>query len=414
MRKLRRFEQRIKEFQAVTGDGMEKGTCAISWATVQDEDWSDNWKKYFHPEKVGGMIVIKPTWEDYTASPDDIVIELDPGAAFGTGTHPTTAMCIRELETLVRGGMRVFDVGTGSGVLSIAAAKLGATDVTAMDYDRTAVNVAEENIRQNRLDGQIKTGVSDLLKSFEGKADLIVANIIADIIIRLFDELDEHLAEHGQLLASGIISERLADVTAACIAHGFVVDKVIEEKRLGGNGHQPWRREMRRLFYKGLLQDTIEITGADAHHLMHVMRARPGQEIIVVDDENQVARMEMTAFCETAVTLTLRERLAADTESPIQLVLAQCLLKADKMDFVVQKAVELGAVGVVPVRSQNCVVRYDAKKAAGRRDRWQKIADEAAKQCGRTALLSVEPVTDIEDFLQQEAACGRYRADLLL
>ena len=161
---------------------------------------------------------------------------------------------------------------------------------------------------------------------------------------------------------------------------------------------------MRRLFYKGLLQDTIEITGADAHHLMHVMRARPGQEIIVVDDENQVARMEMTAFCETAVTLTLRERLAADTESPIQLVLAQCLLKADKMDFVVQKAVELGAVGVVPVRSQNCVVRYDAKKAAGRRDRWQKIADEAAKQCGRTALLSVEPVTDIEDFLQQEAA----------
>ena len=116
--------------------------------------------------------------------------------------------------------------------------------------------------------------------------------------------------------------------------------------------------------------------------------------------------MEMTAFCETAVTLTLRERLAADTESPIQLVLAQCLLKADKMDFVVQKAVELGAVGVVPVRSQNCVVRYDAKKAAGRRDRWQKIADEAAKQCGRTALLSVEPVTDIADFLQQEAAAA--------
>ena len=228
--KLRRFEQRIKEFQAVTGDGMEKGTCAISWATVQDEDWSENWKKYFHPEKVGGMIVIKPTWEDYTASPDDIVIELDPGAAFGTGTHPTTAMCIRELETLVRGGMRVFDVGTGSGVLSIAAARLGATDVTAMDYDRTAVGVAEENIRQNRLEGQIKTGISDLLKSFEGKADLIVANIIADIIIRLFDELDEHLAEHGQLLASGIISERLADVTASCIAHGFVVDKVIEEK----------------------------------------------------------------------------------------------------------------------------------------------------------------------------------------
>lgn len=159
---------------------------------------------------------------------------------------------------------------------------------------------------------------------------------------------------------------------------------------------------MRRLFYKGLLADTVEITGSDAHHLMHVMRAKAGQEIILVDDENQVARMEMTGFREDAVTLTLRQRLEADTESPIDLVLAQCLLKSDKMDMVVQKAVELGAVGVIPLRSQNCVVRYDAKKAAARQQRWQKIADEAAKQCGRTALLTVEPVTDIQAFIAAE------------
>lgn len=163
---------------------------------------------------------------------------------------------------------------------------------------------------------------------------------------------------------------------------------------------------MRRLFYKGTLAAVIEITGDDAHHLMHVMRAKEGQEVIVVDAENQVARMAMSAFREGAVTLTLQERLAADTESPIALVLAQCLLKADKMDLVVQKAVELGAVGVIPVRSQNCVVRYDAKKAAARRGRWQKIADEAAKQCGRTALLSVAAVTDLNDFLQQNAAAA--------
>lgn len=163
---------------------------------------------------------------------------------------------------------------------------------------------------------------------------------------------------------------------------------------------------MRRLFYKGTLAAVIEITGDDAHHLMHVMRAKEGQEVIVVDAENQVARMAMSAFREGAVTLTLQERLAADTESPIGLVLAQCLLKADKMDLVVQKAVELGAVGVIPVRSQNCVVRYDAKKAAARRGRWQKIADEAAKQCGRTALLSVAAVTDLNDFLQQNAAAA--------
>ena len=160
---------------------------------------------------------------------------------------------------------------------------------------------------------------------------------------------------------------------------------------------------MRRLFYKGLLADTIEITGSDAHHLMHVMRAKAGQEVTVVDDTGSVARMEMTAFREDAVTLTLKERLAADTESPLKLVLAQCLLKADKMDYVVQKAVELGVTEIIPVKSHNCVVRYDAKKAAARQQRWQKIAEEAAKQCGRTALTTVTPITDLSDLLKDNS-----------
>jgi 16S rRNA (uracil1498-N3)-methyltransferase len=134
---------------------------------------------------------------------------------------------------------------------------------------------------------------------------------------------------------------------------------------------------------------------------MHVMRAKAGQEVTVVDDEGSVARMEMTAFREDAVTLVLKERLAANTESPLELVLAQCLLKADKMDYVVQKAVELGVTEIVPVKSHNCVVRYDAKKAAARQARWQKIAEEAAKQCGRTALTEVAPITDLSDLIEE-------------
>ena len=156
---------------------------------------------------------------------------------------------------------------------------------------------------------------------------------------------------------------------------------------------------MRRLFYRGLLADTIKITGSDAHHLMHVMRAKAGQLVTVVDDNGQVAAMEMVAFSDSAVTLQLKEHLAADTESPLKIMLAQCLLKADKMDMVVQKAVELGAVGVIPISSQNCVARYDAKKGAARKDRWQKIADEAAKQCGRTALLKVRPIVTLGQFI---------------
>ena len=160
---------------------------------------------------------------------------------------------------------------------------------------------------------------------------------------------------------------------------------------------------MRRLFYKGILADKIKITGQDAHHLMHVMRAKAGQKVTVVDDEGSVALMEMTAFTAESVELTLKERLEGNTESPLELTLVQCLLKADKMDWVVQKAVELGADRICPVASQNCVVQYDSKKAEQRRQRWQKIADEAAKQCGRTKLLKVEPICSFKEWLAKSS-----------
>ena len=133
-------------------------------------------------------------------------------------------MCLRALESLVRGGETVFDVGTGSGVLAIAAAKLGAGKVVAKDYARASAEVAAKNVAENGVQETIETGVSDLLATFDGQAELVVANIIADIIIRLFDELDAHLAPHGRLLASGIIDERVADVTEAAVAHGFVLE----------------------------------------------------------------------------------------------------------------------------------------------------------------------------------------------
>lgn len=225
--KLREFEKRT---EALSEGGIASGPCDISWNEVQDEDWSESWKQYFHTEKIGGMIVIKPSWEEYEASPDDIVIEMDPGAAFGTGTHPTTSMCIRELESMIKGGMEVTDVGTGSGVLAIAAVKLGASHVTAVDYDETALKVARENIRRNHVEGQITAAVSDLLHAVDTRADVVVANIVADIIIRLFDELGDHMKEDGRLLCSGIIADRIADVTESAIAHGFFVEKVVEMK----------------------------------------------------------------------------------------------------------------------------------------------------------------------------------------
>ena len=211
--------------------GAALGAGTISHSFVADEDWAETWKAYIHTEKIGERIVVRPTWEEYTPSADEIVIELDPGAAFGTGAHATTAMCLRWLEHLVSPGMRVYDVGCGSGILAVATAKLGAGEVIAMDYDPVAVSVAEENIRQNNVHNVVACE-SDLLSACEGAApaELITANIIADVIVRLFAQLDRHLAPGGTLLASGIIDDRIADVEHAAAQHGFTVLDMTCEK----------------------------------------------------------------------------------------------------------------------------------------------------------------------------------------
>ena len=225
--KLQTFKQEVK---ALEGRGVSIAPGIITTSELADEDWSDTWKQYFHTEKPGDRIVIKPSWEQYEPKDDEIVVELDPGAAFGTGTHATTSMCICELEKLVKPGMKVFDVGTGSGILSIIAAKLGAKDIQAVDYDDSVLKIVQENLEENHVENVISVAQSDLMQNVHGKANLVIANIVADIIIRLFDQLDEHLEEDGTLLTSGIIEDRIDDVINAATAHGYSVVKRMENK----------------------------------------------------------------------------------------------------------------------------------------------------------------------------------------
>lgn len=210
---------------------MAKDDYRISISNIKNEDWENNWKQYFHPEKIGKKIVVCPSWEKYEKKEDEIIIDLDPGMAFGTGTHPTTSMCIAFLEDIVKKEDIVFDVGTGSGILAIAAKKLGAKEVLAADFDNVAVKVAKENIEKNHLKDEIAIFQSDLLKNFSGKGDLIIANIIADIIIKLLPSIKNHLKEDGLFLASGIIEDRALDVINAVKEHGLYVK---EEKEKGG------------------------------------------------------------------------------------------------------------------------------------------------------------------------------------
>ena len=193
---------------------------------VSEKDWANEWKQYFHVTPVGRRMVIKPSWESYEAQPGQVVLELDPGMAFGTGTHPTTCLCLEALEDLIRPESTVFDVGCGSGILSMAAALLGARDVRAVDIDGVAVRTARQNIAKAGLDSRIQVAQGDLLHGTEGQADVIVANILADIIIQLLPDVPGKLKDGGVFFASGIIEEYRPAVTAAAEAAGLKVVSV--------------------------------------------------------------------------------------------------------------------------------------------------------------------------------------------
>ena len=203
----------------------------ITVSGVNEEDWANSWKAYYKPIKIGERIVIVPAWEKYSAKEGEIVVRMDPGMAFGTGTHETTRLVIKLLEKYIKSGMRVADVGCGSGILAICASKLGAGECKAYDIDPVAVKVANENIKDSGLTN-VTCEVSDLLKQVDksgGTYDVICANIVADIIIRMMADVGALMDENSVILASGIIVERSEDVINGFEEHGFKIVERIDE-----------------------------------------------------------------------------------------------------------------------------------------------------------------------------------------
>ena len=257
--------------EELLGFGINTGKALISWKTVDEDEWAHAWKQYFKPLRVSERLTIKPTWEEYTpSSPDEAIIELDPGMAFGTGTHPTTALCLRALEKNITGGEEVIDVGTGSGILAVGAMLLGAKSVLALDLDPVAVESARDNVQLNRLADQITVKESDLLSLLggEGAADstagemwpsarpghtlsdsglgsgtgtqdnlgvtlpvkIVVANILAEIIVLFTDDVYRALQPDGIYITSGIYKDKEGLVEQALTKSGFHILEVTREE----------------------------------------------------------------------------------------------------------------------------------------------------------------------------------------
>jgi ribosomal protein L11 methyltransferase len=203
----------------------------LSYRQVDEQNWAESWKAFFWPQKIGSRIVVKPSWRDYNVKPGDLVIELDPGMAFGTGTHPTTALCVQLLERHIKNGDAFLDIGAGSGILMLAAAKLGAGRLCGGDRDGTAVQVAAENLRRNGVDEQRVCLVQgSLAEPFKSRFDAVAANILTHIILELLDDIPRVLKPGGIFIGSGIIAQNRELVAAKMRGMGFELIEIREKE----------------------------------------------------------------------------------------------------------------------------------------------------------------------------------------
>ena len=230
MEELMQVRQILARLKAQDPDG-KYGRLELEMKDVDEEDWSNAWKKYYHPVQVGEHLVVCPSWEAYDRQPDDVVLTLNPGMAFGTGTHDTTRLCMELLEKYITPQDTVLDVGCGSGILAITAALLGANKIIGCDIDEVAVKVAGENAALNGVQDRIAFHQGDLASQVEGSFQIICANIVADVIIRLSEDAGRYLAKDGIFITSGIIDTREQDVLNALEQNGF---QVIERRTSGG------------------------------------------------------------------------------------------------------------------------------------------------------------------------------------
>lgn len=190
---------------------------------VDDADWNENWKKYFHTIEIGEKLAVVPSWEKYQNSQNRTVLSIDPGAAFGTGTHATTSLCLEALQHFVNSHTTMLDIGCGSGILALASVLLGAKNAVGVDIDAQSVKTAKENAQINRIEDKTEFFVGDLAEKVSGKYDVICANIVADVIIRLLPDAKKYMKDDAVLIISGIIDIRKDDVLPAVAENGFTV-----------------------------------------------------------------------------------------------------------------------------------------------------------------------------------------------
>ncbi len=224
--RCRLLEERLAQLKVREG-----GEFQVTYQRLDEADWAEAWKEFFWPERITSRLVVKPSWRDFDAGENDIVLEIDPGMAFGTGTHPTTALCLKLIETFLTPGDTLLDIGTGSGILLIGAVRLGAKGVCGIDNDEVAVDVARKNLIRNKIDPALfSVAHGDLASAVHQTFDMVVANILSEVILVLLDDIRRVKAPGGLFICSGIIEKNKGKVLAKMADLKFNVIDVAERE----------------------------------------------------------------------------------------------------------------------------------------------------------------------------------------
>lgn len=224
--RCRELEDALEELHKKTGI-----TSRVEYRTIDEKDWAESWKEHFLPQNIGGRIVVKPTWHEYRPSSNEIVIEIDPGMAFGTGLHPTSRQCIHMMEKYLKEGDAVLDIGTGSGILMVAAHKFGAEMALGIDMDEIAIDVARKNLQLNGITSEkFKVRTGNLVDGINDRFDLVVANLSPKIILNLLGNLRQVMMNHGIFICSGLLEEHVDEIVKEMEAIELTILEIHSEK----------------------------------------------------------------------------------------------------------------------------------------------------------------------------------------
>ena len=384
--------------------GLSGAAAEPAISPLLDAAWASAWQQSFPARAIGERLLVRPPWEADLAANGRLVLVIEPGRAFGTGHHGSTEGCLVLLERALadRAGARVLDIGTGSGILAVAAVKLGAVSALGIDVDPDATSAAQTNAERNGCADRIEIALAGP-ETLTGEAfPVAVANLLTHTHLAMAPIYARLVAPGGALVLGGILAEEDPQVTAAVEPVGFIQrDRLVLEGWSSLRLDRPPHRALTAFLVhaESAADERVSFDAGEAHHLARVLRLGPGDLVQAVDGHGHELTVRVTEVGAHGALGLVVSRTARPTESPLDLTLVQGIVKGDKLEGIIRMATELGVCRVAPVVTERTIARAAPARWPHRLERWRRVAKEAAKQSGRAVIPEIDPPRPLGEWL---------------